>query len=98
MQISIAGVLMGIRNTGALLTSHLNPAQMKVLARLGVREVFALDKDVQIRKDHNIRRLKQYVNVEYLWDKDNLLYEKDAPVDKGLNVFETLYRQRLRYR
>lgn len=88
----------GIRNTGALLTSHLNPAQMKVLARLGVRVVFALDKDVQIRKDHNIRRLKQYVNVEYLWDKDNLLYEKDAPVDKGLNVFETLYRQRLRYR
>lgn len=56
---------------------------MKLLARLGVRVVFALDKEVNIKKDHNINKLKQYVNVEYVWDKDNLLEEKDAPVVKG---------------
>ena len=88
----------GIHNAGAILTSHLNPNQMKILARLGCRVVFALDKDVRIREDHNIGKLKQYVNVEYLWDREDLLDEKDAPVDKGLEVFKKLYEQRLRYK
>ena len=88
----------GIRNTGALLTSHLNPAQMKLLAKLGVRVVFALDKEVNIKKDHNINKLKQYVNVEYVWDKDNLLEEKDAPVDKGVGTFDKVYGYRRRFR
>lgn len=88
----------GIHNTGAILTSHLNPNQMKILARLGCRVVFALDKDVRVREDHNISRLKQYVNVEYIWDREDLLDEKDAPVDKGSEVFKKLYDQRLQYR
>lgn len=88
----------GITNTGAILTSHVNPNQMKILARLGCRVVFALDKDVRIQDDHNIKKLKQYVNVEYLWDKADLLAEKDSPVDRGREVFQTLYEQRLHYR
>lgn len=88
----------GIRNTACLLTSHLNPHQMKILARLGCRVVFALDKEVRIREDHNIQKLKNYVEVEYLWDKEDLLDEKDAPVDKGPEVFKKLYEGRLRYR
>lgn len=88
----------GIRNCGALLTSHLNPQQLKLLVKLGVRVVFALDKDVRIRDDHNISKLKQYVNVDYLWDKRDLLDDKDSPVDKGQEVFQELYGTRLRYR
>lgn len=88
----------GIKNTGAILTSHLNPHQMKILAKLGCRVVFALDKEVKIRDDHNIQKLKDYVEVEYLWDRDDLLDEKDAPVDKGAEVFQKLYEGRLRYR
>lgn len=88
----------GIHNTGALLTSHLNPNQMKILARLGVKVVFALDKDVRVRDDHNISKLKRYVQVEYFWDREDLLEEKDAPVDKGLEVFKRLYAQKLKYR
>lgn len=88
----------GIHNTGALLTSHLNPQQLKILVRLGVRVVFALDKDVRVRDDHNIGKLKQYTNTFYLWDREDLLDEKDAPVDKGQEVFKRLYEQRIRYR
>ena len=88
----------GIKNTGAILTSHLNPHQMKILARLGCRVVFALDKEVRIREDHNIQKLKNYVEVEYLWDREDLLDDKDAPVDKGAEVFKKLYEGRLRYR
>lgn len=88
----------GIENTACLLTSHLSPSQMKILAKLGCRVVFALDKEVDIRRDKNIAKLKNYVTCEYLWDRDNLIAEKDSPVDKGKEVFSELYKQRIRYR
>lgn len=88
----------GIHNTGAILTSHLSQNQMKILAKLGCKVVFALDKDVNVREDHNIKRLKQYVKVEYLWDWEDLLHEKDSPVDEGQDVFERLYKQRVRFK
>lgn len=88
----------GFKNTGAILTSHLNPGQMKILARLGVRVVFALDKDVKIRQDRNIEALRRYVNVEYICDMKDLLDEKDSPVDKGKEIFNTLYQSRFKYR
>lgn len=87
-----------VRNCGAILTSHLNPNQMKILAKLGCRVVFALDKDVRVRDDHNIAKLKNYVNVEYIWDFNDLLGEKDAPVDKGEEIFRRLYVNRVRWR
>lgn len=88
----------GVRNCAAILTSHLNPSQMKLLAKLGCRAVFALDKDVNIRKDHNIAKLKEYINVEYIYDARDLLEGKDAPVDKGMEVFRILYESRYKYR
>lgn len=88
----------GIRNCGAVLTSHLSAFQMKFLAKLGVRVVFALDKEVPIREDQNITKLKRYTTVEYIWDRDNLLDEKMAPVDAGREVWERLYETRLSYR
>lgn len=88
----------GIHNTGAILTSHLNPNQLKLLAGLGCRVVFALDKDVKITSDKRIASLKNYVNVDYIWDRYNLLDEKDSPVDKGKEVFEKLYAGRIHYK
>ena len=88
----------GIRNCGAILTSHLNPKQMMLLAKLGHRVVFALDRDVDILMDHNIRKLAYYCRVEYIIDTDNLLSEKDSPVDKGEEVFQNLYENRRIYR
>jgi DNA primase len=84
----------GISNTGAVLTSHLNPYQMKLLIRLGCRVVFALDKDVSIKDDHNIKKLKQYVRVEYVCDTDDLLTEKMSPVDAGYETWKKLYEGR----
>lgn len=88
----------GIRNCGALLTSHLSQFQLKILAKLGVRVVFALDKEVVIRDDPNIARLKRYTTCEYIWDRDGLIDEKDSPVDKGVETFMKLYEGRLHYR
>lgn len=88
----------GVKNTGALLTSHLNPNQMKILARLGVRVVFGLDEDVDIRKDKNINKLKKYVPCEYIFNVNNLLNAKDSPVDRGFGVFKKLYDNRKPFR
>lgn len=87
----------GIHNCGAILTSHLSQNQMKILARLGCRVVFALDKEINVYDDHHIQKLSHYVNVEFIFDKDNLLDAKDAPVDKGKEVFKELYDRRKRY-
>lgn len=88
----------GIHCCGAILTSHLSSNQMKILAKLGVKVTFALDKDVAVWEDKNINILKQYVTVNYIFDRDNLLDEKDSPVDKGFDVFKKLYVQRKRMR
>lgn len=86
----------GIKNCGAILTSHLSENQMKILARLGCNVVFALDKDIDITKDKNIQRLKKYVNVFYLLDYKDLLGEKESPVDRGKEVFDVLYNNKIR--
>ena len=79
-----------IHNTAAILTSHLSVNQFKILIRLGCDVVFALDKDVNVLQDKNVKKLKQYVNVYYLKDTKGLLDSKDAPVDKGEDVFRQL--------
>lgn len=88
----------GIKNTVAILTSHLNPHQMKILARLGCRVVFALDKEIDITQDKNIQKLKRYVNVETVFDKNGLLGDKDAPVDRGPEIFKNVYDNRKKFR
>lgn len=88
----------GIHNAVAILTSHLSEAQLKIFAKLGVRVVFALDKEIDITKDHNIKRLIKYVKVDWLHDDGNLTAEKDSPVDKGIDVFIGLYKNRKRIR
>lgn len=88
----------GIRNCGAVLTSHLNPQQFRILIRLGVTVVFALDAEVDIRQDGNIMRLLPYTRVEWVRNRRGLLNDKDSPVDQGREVFQTLYRERGRLR
>lgn len=83
----------GFKNCGAILTSHLNPSQMKIIAKLGVPVVFALDKDVDPTKDRNIQTLRRYSNVYFIRDDGGLLGEKDSPVDKGRDTFYELYSE-----
>ena len=85
----------GITNTGAILTSHLNPLQLRILIRLGAKVVFALDEDVVIENDANVAKLKRFVKVEKVVNRDNLLSEKMSPVDKGKEVWQNLYERRI---
>lgn len=84
----------GFSNCCAILTSHLNQNQFLFLVRLGVRVVFALDEDVDIRQDKNIAKLKRYVSVEWVKNTDGLLESKMSPVDKGFETWQILYERR----
>jgi len=88
----------GIRNTGALLTSHLSEWQARELIRLQIPVVFALDKEIDPREDRRVRRLSRYVTVEAIVDTDNLLQPRMAPVDAGAEIFRQLYEARIRIR
>ena len=44
------------------------------------------------------RKYKHLVSMSFIWDYDNLLDEKDSPFDKGKEVFEELYRNRIKIR
>ena len=88
----------GVLNTGALLTSHLSLNQFRFLVKLasfhGVRIVFALDSDVDISIDTNIKKLMAYARVEWVRNVDDLLAPKESPVDRGEDVFQKLYQLR----
>lgn len=84
----------GIGNSIALMTGTLNDYQLELLIKLGVDVLFALDKDKDVTKDKNIAKLKRYVKVQYLKDTEDLLGEKDSPIDKGRDVFIELYKKR----
>lgn len=88
----------GGNNMCAILTSHLNYNQMRFLAQLGCTVVFALDKEIDVCKDKNIKTLSRFVRVEYIRDRNGLLGEKESPVDRGETVFRKLYEGRCYYR
>ena len=86
----------GVGNTAAVLTSHLNQFQKLQIIKLGVDVVVAFDDGIDIPADRNIRKLIPYVKVYYIFDFERQLQEKDAPVDKGYEVFMDLYKKKRR--
>lgn len=86
----------GYRNCVAISTSHVSPEQMSLLLKLGCSVVFALDKGIDITVSKNIKKLRQFVPVYYIKDTEGLIDDKEAPVDRGVEVFEELYKGRRR--
>lgn len=84
----------GYDNCCAVLTSHLNPYQLRILLSLRVRVVIAFDEEVDPRKDEEIKKLKHFCQVDWVRNRDRLLGEKMAPVDNGADVWNTLYSKR----
>ena len=77
---------------------------------LGVNEiVVALDKEYNDWKSQKAIKYREKIEAmckkyqnsahfSYIWDYDNLLDEKDSPYDKGKDVFEYLYKHRVKVR
>lgn len=86
----------GVQNCAAVLTSHLNPFQTKILIELSVKVVFAFDSDIDLRQDSEIQKLMHFVPCEWVRNRDQLLAPKMAPVDAGVAIWKQLYERRER--
>lgn len=73
---------MGIKNAVAIGGHELSNIQIEKLTRLGVPIVIAYDKD--ILEEHYIKESEKFIKeteIYYLYDKDNILEEKESPSD-----------------
>lgn len=88
----------GFENSVAIFTSHLNEYQLKHAIKYfnpnKTTILFALDKGINVKSDTNIVKLAHYCTVQYIEDTENMLQDKDSPVDQGKEVFERLYNNR----
>jgi DNA primase len=86
----------GVNNCAAICTSHIDDEQLKTLLQMKLNVVIALDKDKQkkIKDDPMFKKLSRFCKTYVIYDYDNLLGEKDAPVDKGLSVWKELYNKK----
>ena len=98
-----------LSNTVACCGSNINKYQINLLTNvLGINEItIAFDKEytdwrteqarVYRYKIENIcKKYRSQAVFYYIWDIDNLLNEKDSPFDKGKEVFEELYKHRIK--
>lgn len=94
----------GLCVSGSSLTLH----QLEILKDLNIDEVvIGVDKEFEeIGTDEEIfyaqrirqvfqKKLAPFFRVSVLWDMKNLLEKQDSPTDKGLEVFQELYTNRI---
>lgn len=90
----------GIKNTVAAETAKISDGQLQLLIKNGLREViFGFDSDqslVALRNDTKVQMLHRFTKVSAICDNHHLLGTKEAPVDRGKEVFEKLYNERIR--
>lgn len=98
-----------LSNTVACCGSTFNKYHISLLTNiLGANEiVIAFDKEYEDwrtekakkyreKLEYLCRRFSNQATFSYIWDYDNLLEEKDSPFDKGKEVFEKLFKNRIR--
>lgn len=72
--------------------------QARILIGLDSEIVLALDKDVDINEvRHMAEKFYRIRPVSYIYDKWDLLDEKDSPADKGDKIYQFLFKHRIKY-
>lgn len=96
--------------TVAVCGSNLTLTQCRIIRSLNIKEVMiAFDKEYEDANSYEAEiygnklkkiasQLTPYCTVYILWDSENLLERKDAPVDKGKDVLEQLMKKKVEVR
>ena len=100
-----------LSNTVACCGSNINKFQINLLTNiLGANEItIAFDKEYEdwrsdqartyrMKLENICKKYRSQATFSYIWDMDNLLGYKDSPFDKGQEVFEELYKHRIKVR
>ena len=85
----------GYPNTVSVESHSINIEQAKLLIKLGADVVVAFDSDVDPTEISGLETVRRFLNVDIISNPE-LLGEKNAPVDKGKEVWERLYMERYR--
>ena len=87
----------GYQNTVCVGGHEITEDKVKRLLKLKVDIILAFDKDVSFSDVYKeAKKLSQFTNVYAIYDRNNLLNPKDAPVDQGWLVWDILYENRKR--
>lgn len=88
----------GYHNAVSAETSTLSDYQIELLIKMQIKDVvIAFDQDVVFKKiKGHMGMLNKFTNCWVVYDRWRLLKEKDSPVDQGREVWETLYKRRVR--
>lgn len=90
----------GMMNTLSAETSSLSMAQIKLLLAMHCNVTIAFDNDIRRADISKITAtLKRFTNVYIIEDKEKLLGEpkdKMSPADKGKDIWETLYKNKIK--
>lgn len=94
----------GLCISGSSLTNY----QLEILKKLNIREiVIGVDKEFDDPYSDEAKRyakkiekvfrdkLAPYFTTSIMWDTENLLNKKDSPTDRGLSVFNELFKNRI---
>lgn len=83
---------MGYFNSVATGGIKISRQQIEKLTRLGVDLIFVFDQGITKKDIEDIaNKFVDGINIYYLWDKDNILKEKESPTDNK-EKFEYLYK------
>jgi len=85
--------------TGVAIGSHdLSDEQVKILIGLNVKIVIAFDKDISLQHiRYTCSRFYGIREVYYIYDKYDLLKEKESPADANNKIFNYLLKHKIRY-
>lgn len=92
----------GYNNAVSSETCTLTLFQVRLLIQMHVDVVIAFDNDIplsKVKNSHEISILSKFTNVYVVVDKNGLLGDKslkNAPVDCGKEIWEQLYKERLK--
>lgn len=86
-------------STGVAVSGHeISDEQVKILIGLNCEIIIAFDKDIDIDHiRHCCEKFYRIRKVSYIWDKYDLLGEKDSPADAQNKIFEFLMQYRVTY-
>ena len=86
----------GHNNIVAIGSHEITPEQERILIGLNVEIVIGFDKGIGLDFiEKTCKRFALHRKVSYIWDKYDLLGEKDSPVDKGLKRYLYLLKHRV---
>ena len=86
-------------STGVAVSGHeISDEQVKILIGLNCEVIIAFDKDIDIEHiRHCCEKFYGIRKVSYIWDKYDLLKEKDSPADAPNKIFNFLMQYRVVY-